>query len=183
MRQNKKKFRIRQLTLMSSLAAVICVASFLYIPIPVSEAKISLVPLIVLLIGLILSPVQAGMTVGIYLLIGCLGIPVFAGTGGFGKLIGPVGGFYWGFILAAVGIAMLKGKKYDRIRYLLVCILVGIPLMYIPGAIQMKIQLGIPWMAVWIQSVIPFVPFDIIKAVAAVFMVKHIQHALKEIEE
>jgi len=183
MKQKNKKYKIRQLTIMSSLAAVMCVASFLYIPIPFSEAKISLVPMIVLVVGLILPPVQAGVTVGIYLLIGCLGIPVFAGTGGFGKLIGPAGGFYWGFILATVGASLLKGKKYNKIRYLLICLFVGIPLMYIPGAVQMKMQLDIPWMAVMIQSVIPFIPLDMLKAVAAVFVVKHIQWALKNIEE
>ena len=119
----------------------------------------------------------------VYLMIGTLGIPVFAGIGGLGKILGPSGGYYWGFVPAAVAVSLCKGKKYNCLRYILVCIFVGITFMYVPGAIQMKCQLHLPWMAVLVKSVFPFIALDIVKAVAAGFIAKPIQTALQNMEE
>ncbi len=181
--QVNHKNKTRELTKVACMAALICVASFVYIPLPFTEARISLMPFMVELVGLILSPVQAGVSILVYLIIGILGLPVFAGVGGLGKILGPSGGYYWGFVPAAVAVSLCKGKKYNCVRYILVCIFVGITIMYVPGAIQMKHQLHLPWMAVLIKSVFPFIALDIVKAVAAGIIAKPIQAALHNMEE
>ncbi len=68
--QVKHKNKTRELTKVACMAALICVASFVYIPLPFTEARISLMPFMVELVGLILSPVQAGVSILVYLIIG-----------------------------------------------------------------------------------------------------------------
>lgn len=181
--QVKQQNKTKELTRIACMTALVCVASFVYIPLPFTEARISLMPFMVELVGLVMSPVKAGITLFVYLMIGTLGIPVFAGIGGLGKILGPSGGYYWGFVPAAVAVSLCKGKKYNCLRYILVCIFVGITFMYVPGAIQMKCQLHLPWMAVLVKSVFPFIALDIVKAVAAGFIAKPIQTALQNMEE
>ena len=51
-------------------------------------------------------------------------------------------------------------------------IVVGIPVIYAFGAGWMKHVTGQPWGAVIVQSIIPFIPLDIVKCVAAVALGK-----------
>lgn len=175
--------KTKEMAKMACMVALVCVASFVYIPLFFTEAKISLIPFMVEMVGLLFSPLQAGIIMLMYLVIGILGVPVFAGVGGLGKILGPTGGYYWGFVLAAIAISLCKGKKYHCLRYILICIFVGVTIMYVPGAIQMKCQLHLPWMAVMIKSVFPFIPLDIVKAVAAAFVAKPVQRALQNMED
>ena len=58
---------------------------------------------------------------------GLVGLPVFsAGTAGPGKLLGPTGGFYFGFLFAAILISLLRGKRNSVKRYVLVLIGIGL---------------------------------------------------------
>ena len=182
MKENVRN-KTKELTTTACMAALVCVASFIYVPLPFTEARISLLPFMVELVGLVLPPVQAGITMFLYLIIGILGLPVFAGIGGLGKILGPSGGYYWGFVPAAVALSLCKGKKYNAFRYILVCIFVGITIIYVPGAIQMKCQLHLPWMAVLVKSVFPFILLDIMKAVAAGLAAKPVQAALQNVEQ
>lgn len=48
---------------------------------------------------------------GVYLLLGAVGLPVFSGfQGGFGVLLGPTGGFLWGFFAAAILYWLLENR-------------------------------------------------------------------------
>jgi biotin transport system substrate-specific component len=60
-----------------------------------------------------LNPRQTALTVGLYLFLGAIGLPVFAGyQGGWAKLTGPTAGFLWGFLPVAVGLSwILQHKK------------------------------------------------------------------------
>jgi biotin transport system substrate-specific component len=67
----------------------------------------------VMMIGALLGSKKALATVLLYLTEGCLGLPFFAGGScGFLKLIGPTGGYLWGFIVQAylVGLCFEKMK-------------------------------------------------------------------------
>ena len=66
----------------------------------------------------ILGPIWGGVTTIIYLLLGAMGLPVFASGGGIGKLIGPTGGFIIGFIPMAIIIGVSKKIDSDAIQML-----------------------------------------------------------------
>jgi len=160
------KWTTRDMTKMALCVAILCVTSFLVVPLPFTPIVISLHTIAVNIIGLILSPVQAGVTVLIYLLMGLIGLPVFsAGTAGPGKLFGPTGGFYFGFLFAVLAISMLRGKKISMKRYLIVSIAVGIPIQHACAIISMCIHNEGNVAVAFATVSLPFIIGDIIKCV------------------
>ena len=92
-----KNTRIQKLTLTALMAALLCIAGPIVIPIgmvPMSFANMAIYLTIILL-----DKKQAITSTAIYLLIGLTGIPVFSGfSGGAGKLFGPTGGYLIGYL-------------------------------------------------------------------------------------
>ena len=145
----------KRLTLLAMMLALISVSSYIAIPLPFSDAKITAQTMIVNLIGLLIAPQDTILVMASWLLLGLCGVPVFSGgSAGPGKLLGPSGGYYIGFLVVAF------------------LIVVGIPVIYAFGAGWMKHVTGQPWGAVIVQSIIPFIPLDIVKCVAAVALGK-----------
>ncbi len=117
------KVNIQDLTKMSICVALLCISSYIYIPLPFTPAGVTAQTIMINLIALILTPRQAFSTVGVYIMIGLIGIPVFGGgTSGIGKLLSPTGGFYFGFVCRLI-ISLLKGRNNDIKRYILITIL------------------------------------------------------------
>ena len=149
---------------MALCVAILCVTSFLVIPLPFTPIVISLHTIVINIIGLILSPMQAGLTVLLYLFMGLVGLPVFsAGTAGPGKLFGPTGGFYFGFLFAVIVISLLRGKKISMKRYAIVSIAIGIPIQHMCAMVGMCIYNGGNVAAAFATVSLPFIIGDIIK--------------------
>ena len=158
------KWKTRDLTKMALCVAILCVTSFLVVPLPFTPIVISLHTIAVNIIGFILSPMQAGVTVLSYLLMGLVGLPVFsAGTAGPGKLFGPTGGFYFGFLFAAIAISLLRGKKISMKRYAFVSIAVGIPIQHACAIIGMCIHNEGNVAVAFATVSLPFILGDVIK--------------------
>ena len=164
----KNEFKIQDITKIALCVATLCVTSFLVIPVPFSPVVFSFHTIMVNVIGLILKPKAAGYTVMTYLLMGLIGLPVFsAGTAGPGKLFGPTGGYYFGFLLTAIAISLLKGKKNSFVRYCMVTIAVGIPLQHICAVLMMCVHNGWNLALAFTTISFPFIVGDIVKAVMA----------------
>ena len=160
------KWKTRDLTKMALCVAILCVTSFLVVPLPFTPIVISLHTIAVNIIGFILSPMQAGVTVLSYLLMGLVGLPVFsAGTAGPGKLFGPTGGFYFGFLFAVIAISLLRGKKISLKRYVIVSIAAGIPIQHICAIIGMCMHNEGNVAAAFATVSLPFIVGDIMKCV------------------
>lgn len=91
-----------QLTKIALCVALLCVSSYIAIPLPFTSVVLTAQTLVINVVALILTPVQSACAVGLYILLGICGLPVFAGgTAGIGRIIGPTGGFIVGFLVAA----------------------------------------------------------------------------------
>lgn len=160
------KYNTKDMTKMALCVAILCVTSFLVVPLPFTPIVISLHTIAVNIIGLILTPMQAGITVLIYLLMGLVGLPVFsAGTAGPGKLFGPTGGFYFGFLFAVIAISFFRGKRVSLKRYLVVSIAVGMPIQHICAMIGMCMHNNGNIAAAFVTVSLPFIIGDIVKCV------------------
>ncbi len=157
-----------EMTKMALMVAMNCISAYLIIPLPFSMSPIALQTMIVNLTGYVLNTKQALMTMLVYLLVGLAGVPVFTGgSAGPGKLFGPTGGYLFGFLLTAVFLAYFKGEKYSFKRYALLGCIIGIPLIYAPGVIQLKLVTGMAWDKALMTGALPFIPLDIVKCLAA----------------
>ncbi len=168
---NSSVSKTAEMTKIALLVAMNCVSAYIVIPLPFSLSPIALQTMFVNLVAFLLTPRQTFMTMLVYILIGLAGIPVFTGgTAGPAKLFGPTGGYIFGFMVAAVLIALLRGSEYSFKRYSIIGVGVGIPVIYLLGALQLKFVTGMDWQAAVVTGVLPFVPLDVVKCLAAAFL-------------
>ena len=163
-----RKLKTQTLTKIALCVAILCVTSFLIIPLPFTPIVISLHTIVVNIIGLTLKPKEAGLSILIYLCMGLIGLPVFSsGTGGPGKLFGSTGGFYFGFLFAVIAISLCRGRRISVKRYCVVSVLIGIPIQHLCAVFWMCIYNEWNVLAAFMTVSLPFIIGDIIKCVMA----------------
>lgn len=110
----------RQLTKIAICIALLCVSAYISFPLPFTPAMVTAMTIVINVIAFTLTPKEAFITVGIYLLMGIVGLPVFGGgASGISKILGPTGGYYFGFWIAPVVMSLVKGKGVSFKRYYL----------------------------------------------------------------
>ena len=115
--------------------------------------------------ALILSPEQSAWAMILYLVMGALGLPVFSGgTAGVGKLFGVTGGYYFGFLISAVAVSLLKGKGINLKRYMALTVGVAMPIQHLCGVVMMCLHNGFDVKAAFVSVSLPFIAVDIIKS-------------------
>lgn len=160
-------------------SALLCISAYLVLPIPFSPVVITAQTLMVNLTALLLSPRQALTAVAVYLSLGLFGLPVFAGgTAGPAKLLGPAGGFYWGFLLAAPLVSWIRGKDRRFWRYFASAALVGLPLIDAMGVLYYQFLTKGDLITAVYTLVIPFLPGDVGKCALAAAMAVPLGRAL-----
>lgn len=167
--------KTKDLTKMTLLVALLCISSYIVIPLPFSLASITAQTIIINLIGFILKPKQSFTTISVFILIGLIGVPVFSGgTAGPQHLFGPTGGYIFGYLIAATVISFLMKSKFNFKKAIVLSILVGIPIIYLLGGIYMKVLTGMTVEATIATAILPFIPLDILKCFLSVFLAKAI---------
>lgn len=158
----------------SLLAALTAASAFIIIPI--GEVPVVLYNFFILMMGLLLGSRWGAASIAVYLLAGGLGLPVFAGgKGGIAILLGPTGGYLIGFLPAVFIIGFISEKFKQRLSYDIIAMLCGTVVIYAFGVIQLKLVLGKTWMVTMALGVIPFIPFDLIKLIAAAVTAKAVR--------
>jgi biotin transport system substrate-specific component len=179
MNTKRNPLHIASMTKIALCVAVLCACSYLVIPLPFTPIVLTLHTIIINLIGLILKPKEVAYTILTYILMGLIGLPVFAGgTSGPGKLFGPTGGFYFGFLFAAVVISLLKGKEINFIRYALLTICVGIPIQHLFAVLFMSFYNDFHIDTAILTVSLPFLLGDIIKAIIASILARTLNKTL-----
>jgi biotin transport system substrate-specific component len=168
------KINIRQMTLVSLFAALTAVGAF--ISIPLYPVPLSLQTLFTLLAGMTLGSVMGASSQIIYVLLGVIGLPVFAGfKAGIGILFGPTGGFLFGFIISAYVIGRtIETIKEKNIFYYLLAGFAGTVIIYFIGVTQLSLVTGIGIKKALLIGALPFLPGDILKIIAASFIARKV---------
>lgn len=159
--------QLRMTVYASLLAALTAVGAYLIIPL--GPVPISLQTLFIYLTGLLLGSRWAAAGVGIYLLAGACGLPVFAGgTGGISRLAGPTGGYLIGYLAAAcvIGLITERAKRHWAID--VVAMLIGTFVIYAAGVVWLKILTGMTFSKAVALGMLPFLVGDSLKILAAV---------------
>lgn len=168
------------MTRVALFVALLSASSYLVIPLPFTPVVLSVHTLMVNLIALALSPAEAACSVGVYLVMGLVGLPVFSGgTAGPGKLFGPTGGFYFGFFFGALAISLLKGKKLRPWRWGLVTIAVGLPIQHFWAVLFMCLHNGFDVKAAALAVSAPFLVGDVAKCILACVIALPLNRALQ----
>ena len=143
-------------------ALVVALAAQIVVPVPMSPVPMTLQPLAVLAVGGLLGARAGAGALVLYLVLGMLGLPVFAAGGsGVARLLGPTGGYLLAFPLAAGVTGALVGVIPTLARTLLGCA-AGMVLIHLGGVSQLALLGGDPALAFRVGFV-PFLTGDLLK--------------------
>lgn len=141
------------------------------VSVPFYPVPLTMQTFVVIGLGLALGPTLGVAAVGLYLLQGALGLPVFAGTPekgiGLAYMAGPTGGYLAGFVLAAGLTGWLAKRGWDRgMVTAFLAALAGAVILYVPGLLWLGTVVG------WDKPVLewglyPFIPGDLAKTMLA----------------
>ncbi len=163
----KTHIKLRLLTKYALFAAVLCVLSPLALP--VGAVPITLATL-VLYLSIVFLGVRSVIPVGVYLMIGSVGMPVFSGArGGLAVLVGPTGGYLVGYLACALVGGLLVDRFPARMCGKALALLLGTVCLY---------ALGTVWFMLFMTGsytltkalcicVLPFLPGDFFKLALA----------------
>ena len=174
-----RRMTTRSVVLCGLMIALMVVSA--WVSIPIGPVPVTLQVFVMVFVLLVLTPRECLASISVYLVLGAIGLPVFSSMrGGLGVLLGPTGGFLWGFLLgAAIALLVLEltGKNRTIIRSFLAAI-IFLVVMYTCGLVQFMAVTGLDPVAAAMLAVAPFVVVDFVKVFGAVFMVEAMKKAL-----
>lgn len=162
--------RSRSIAFTALTIAIIAVSA--WVTVPIGPVPFTLQMFAVTFAILVLMPKQAIAAIAGYLVLGALGVPVFSGMrGGIGVLMGPTGGFLWGYLVGvslAVGVlALFRSRGIDNFAVGVLCGVVFTLVAYACGWFQYMFVANVGPVESLLVTVAPFIVVDLIKIVAA----------------
>jgi len=156
--------------------------AFVRIPLPFTPVPITLQTFSVLLAGAILGRRLGSISQTIYIILGALGLPIFSGAvGGLSRLFGQTGGYLIGFVLAAWVIGRLIGGKKASFLKILSIMFAGEVVLFSLGVIWLSMVLHVTLIKAVFLGLLPFIPGDAIKLLAATTLYYEIQGRVRGI--
>jgi len=169
--------KLRWIVLSSLMAALTAVGA--YIHIPIGPVPIVLSTLFVLLAGLLLGSRWGLASIALYLLVGAIGMPVFAGgKGGFAHFFGPTGGYLFGFALSAWITGFISERSRGFLVFEILAVLAGSLAIYGLGVPWLKLITKMSWTKTLMVGMVPFLVGDAVKASVALMLARAVRPVL-----
>lgn len=161
----KRKIATKDLVLTALFAALTAVLA--QIQLPIGPVPFNLAVFGAFLAGMLLAPAWAAASMGVYMLLGAVGIPVFAGfMGGPAVLLGKTGGYVIGYIFIALATA-LAVKRSGKLPVIGAAMLAGLLICYGFGTAWFMAVTGADLVSALGWCVLPFIVPDVCKGVLA----------------
>ena len=182
-----KRITTKSLVTIGMFAAVLVILSQVQIQLP-SGIPITLQTFAIALVGYTLGKEMGIATVFLYILLGAIGIPVFAGfKGGLEAILGYTGGFIIGFPFMAYLCGMRESyfikfnlKKNVRFFISLLLGLIGLMIVHILGTMQYSKLAELEFLEGLLVVSLPFLIKDIVSIVAALYLGDIIKDRIKK---
>ncbi len=173
-KENSEHIKIRDMVFIAVFTAIIAALSQVSIPMP-NMVPITLQTFAVSLAGYFLGAKKGVASVGVYVMLGAVGAPVFASfKGGFAVLIGYTGGFIWGFILLALLCGILADKKLGMALGVL-----GVVVCHLLGTLQYMVLSKNGFFQSLMLVSLPYILKDLLLIPAAFFIAKAIKKRIR----
>lgn len=160
--------RVRHALLIAVGALIVALTAQVYIPttpVPFTGQTFG-----VLVVGGALGFRRGAAALGLYLVVGLVGVPVFSeGDSGTATLFGVTGGYLLGFVAAAAVVGRMAELGWDRrIGGAMAAMLLGTAIIYAIGVPWLKAVTGMSWADSVANGLTPFLIWDTAKlAIAA----------------
>ncbi|MGN0967961.1 MAG: biotin transporter BioY [Oscillospiraceae bacterium] len=177
------KQRTRDLVYIALFAVLMAVCS--WISIPILQVPYTLQTFAVFLAVGVLGGKRGTLAVLVYILLGAVGVPVFAGfTGGLGILLGNTGGYIIGFLFTALVMWLMEALLGKKIWVLAVSMVLGLLVCYAFGTAWFMVvyarnagAVGLGTALGW--CVIPYIIPDLVKIALALLLSRRLSKILK----
>jgi biotin transport system substrate-specific component len=141
---------------------MVAISAQITVPIPLNPVPVTLQPLAILVVGGLLGPAAGASAVVLYLALGILGLPVFAGgSAGFVHVLGPTGGYLMAFPAAAAVAGLGTRGGAGVVRVLMFCFL-GMAVIHLGGFAHLALLTGDAGKALHV-GLMPFFTGDLLK--------------------
>lgn len=176
------KINLKAIILTGIFAAITAVLSQVSIPIPFSPVPITLSLVAVFLSSIILGSKFGTISQIVYLLLGAVGVPVFANFhGGIGVLLGPTGGFLLSYPFVSLIIGLFINKKEPlKTCDLILPVSLGLIICYTFGSVWLAYVTKMTFINTISMGVLPFIPLDIIKVIFIILTGSKIRNSLQK---
>lgn len=172
----KRSITVTNLVLCAMFAALMSICSQIQIPLPMVPINLALFG--AHLCGAILGAKYGTLSLIVYVLMGMVGLPVYAGfSGGVAVLFGKTGGYIIGYVLDAFVVGWLVhrwGKGFVRCCGAMV---IGAVVCYIFGTVWFMYVTGLGLWVSLIYCVFPFLAGDAVKIVLAAYLTRRLKIA------
>ena len=178
----RRKMKTIDLAYMALGAVIITVCSWISIP---TTVPFTMQTFAVFCILGLLGGKRGTISILVYILLGAVGVPVFAGfSGGFGIIIGPTGGYIVGFILMGLLYWLIEALFGTKLYIRIIAMLAGLLVCYAFGTAWFIIvyarQTGPMTLGAALAScVVPFIIPDLIKMALAILISSRVGKYLK----
>lgn len=163
--------KVHTMTSIALITAITCIIAPFSIPIPISLVPISLTNLVLYISPYILGSKNATISYFLYLLLGAVGIPVFSSfSGGLAKLVGPTGGYLFGFIFLVFITGFFIERFHGNRIFAIIGMVIGTIICYIFGTLWLAYQLDLTFVAGLAVGVTPYIAGDIVKIILAIII-------------
>lgn len=163
--EKKSKMETKYVVYVGMFAALLAILSQIAIPMP-SGVPITLQTFAVAVTGVILGYKLGCVSIFVYILLGAVGVPVFTGfMGGIGKLVGPTGGFIWGFIFMIL-FCGLSTRTKNIVGKAFLC-MVGLACCHLLGALQYSFVAGVSYVDSLLLVSVPYLIKDVASVIIA----------------
>lgn len=176
-----KPDNLKQMIFIPLFTAITIVLSYIIIPLPFSPVPVTCQTIGVMLAGNLLTPKSAFISMFLYLLLGIMGLPIFAGgASGISSILGPSGGYLISWPISAfISASILKNSKKNFSTLFIVNVISGILLIYLLGVTQLSYVTKMGFVPAIISGALPFIPGDIAKAALSATISLAVQRALR----
>lgn len=163
-----KKMQLRLLTRSAIILALITIGGKIQIPLPYFDYY-TLQFTFVLLAAVVLPPRYVFLTLGGYVFLGLLGLPLFAGGGGIAYILRPSFGYLLGFVATGTALAYLRTKKslqtvkqYYLLNFLGIIITYAFGLSYKALILTYYMNEAIPFWTIFTGALAFDIPADLV---------------------
>ena len=175
----KEKRTLRSMIYASMFGALTAIGAYIIIPLP--PVPITLQTLFFNLAAALLGGYWGALSQVIYILLGLIGLPVFAGgKSGLGVLLGPTGGYLIGFVFAAYIVGLLIAFKRNPGFFWTFGVMVfGMVIVYVCGVLQLSLVARLSLAKAVAAGVVPFLAGDVFKIVLAALIYGKIRDRIR----
>ena len=172
----------RKMAFTAVMTVVICICSWLTIPFTVPFTMQTFAVFCALLL---LGGKTGILSIGLYILMGMIGLPVFSGfRGGIGHILAPTGGYIVGFLFMGLFYLLFEGILKKRPGLCFPVLLGGLFICYLIGTLWFGMVYSAKgteysFLKILGLCVFPYLIPDVVKLLLALFVSKRLKNVLK----